>query len=140
MPNPSTLASSRLSILSPPLPAGHALVETRHRLVGAADLYLVKGGLVAVAAVGRALHLALLRVVPGARAAEDVVLLRALKGPPGEDGLGDLVLEGAGAAFEAVVPRVCEGDGEDVCAVGADCRGGEERLTDDEQFQIAGFF
>src|SRR5690242_5079971 len=90
------------SILLPAVPARHALEETRHGLVGAADLDLEKGRLVAVAAVGRALDAALLRIVPGARPAKDVVLLLALKSPAGEDGVGDGVLERAGSALEAV--------------------------------------
>ncbi|KND89861.1 hypothetical protein TOPH_05486 [Tolypocladium ophioglossoides CBS 100239] len=107
-------------ILPPPMATGHALVEARHGLVGTADLDLEEGGLVAVAAVGRALHAALLRIVPGAGPAEDVLLLLALVDAPREDGLGDGVLEGAGAAFEAVGAHVGEGDGEDVGAVRAD--------------------
>lgn len=110
------------SILSPAVATRHALVETRHGLIGTADLHLEEGSLVAIAAPGRALHSALLRVVPGARTAEDVLPLDALVQAAREDGLGDLVLEGAGAALEAVGPRVGQGHGEDVGAMGADWR------------------
>jgi hypothetical protein len=61
-----------------------------------------------------------LRIVPGSRPAEHVLLLDALVHAAREDGLGDVVLEGAGAALEAVGARVCEGDGEDVGAMGTD--------------------
>lgn len=107
-------------ILTPSVAAGHALVETRHGLVGAANLDLEEGGLVAVAPLAGALHAALLRIVPGARAAKDVLSLLALKGAPREDGLGDCVLKGARAALEPVGALYGEGDGENVCAVRAD--------------------
>lgn len=99
---------------------GHALEETRHRLVGTPDLDLVEGGLVAVAFLDRALDTALLRIVPGARASEDVILLLALEFVAGIDGLANGVLPGAGATLQAVGALVRERDGEDVCAVGAD--------------------
>lgn len=101
--------------------ASHALVKRRHGLVGTANLHLEEGRLVAVAALGRALHAALLRIVPGAGAAKDVLLFLALVDAPREDGLGDCVLKGTGAAFEAVGALRRQGDGEDVCAVRADC-------------------
>lgn len=105
------------------MPTGHALIEARHGLVSTADLDLEEGGLVAVAALGGALHAALLRIVPRARPAEDVVLFRALKGAPREDGLRDGVLEGARATLEAVGALVRQGDGQDVGAVRTDCWG-----------------
>lgn len=114
------LKTPPILVFSPPVPTRHALVETRHGLVGTADLHLEEGSLVAVAAFGRALHAALLRVVPGAGPAKDVLLLNPLVDAAREDGLGDLVLEGAGAALEAVGSRVGQGHGEDVGAMGAD--------------------
>lgn len=103
--------------------ASHALVKARHGLVGTSNLDLEEGGLVAVAALVGALDAALLRIVPGSGPAEDVLLLDALVHAAREDGLGDVVLEGAGSALEAVGARVCEGDGEDVGAMGADYNG-----------------
>lgn len=125
-------------VLSPPVSASHALVEARHGLVGTADLDLEESGLVAVTALVGALDAALLRIVPGSRPAEHVLLLDALVHAAREDGLGDVVLEGAGAALEAVGARVCEGDGEDVGAMGADYQwlarlGGEVRMSLTEQ-------
>ena len=102
--------------------AGHAPEETRHGLVRAADLDLVKGRLLPVAALGGALHAALLRVLPALGPAKDVVLLLVLKAPAREYGLGDGVLVGARAALEAVGALGGEGDGEDVGAVRADWR------------------
>ncbi|KAF7548763.1 hypothetical protein G7046_g8560 [Stylonectria norvegica] len=113
-----------LLILSPSVPTRHALIETRHRLISTANLNLEESRLIAIAAPSRALHLALLGVVPGARPAEDVLALDALVKPPREDGLRDVVLEGAGAALESVRPRVSQRDGEDVGAMRTDCRGG----------------
>lgn len=106
--------------------AGHALVEARHGLVGASNLDLVKRGLEAVAIVGRALHASLLRIVPRAGPAEDVLLFLALVVAPREDRLGDGVLKRAGAALEAIVALVGAGDGEYVGAMWADC--GDVRL------------
>lgn len=100
--------------------AGHALVEACHRLISTADLDLEERGLVAITPIIGALDLALLRIVPGAGAAKDIFPLDTLIHSSREDGLGDVVLEGAGAALEAVGSCVCEGDGEDVCAMGAD--------------------
>lgn len=99
---PLLLASASPSVLSPPVSAGHALVEARHGLIGTANLDLEEGGLVAVAALVGALHAALLRIVPGARSAKDILLLLALEGAAREDGLRDVVLEGARPALEAV--------------------------------------
>lgn len=104
--------------------AGHALVEACHRFIGTADLDLEERGLVAIASVIGALDLALLRIVPGAWTSKDIFPLDALVHSSREDGLGDVVLEGAGAALEAVGSCACEGDGEDVCAMGADWSGG----------------
>lgn len=102
------------------MPASHAFEEARHGLIRRADLHLEKRRLVAKTSIGRTLHPALLRVVPGARPAEDVVLLRALVGAAAEDGIGDGVFKGAGAAFEAIGALVGVGDGEDVCTMRAD--------------------
>lgn len=101
--------------------ACHALEEARHGLVGAADLDLEKGSLVAIAALGWALGAALLRIVPGARPAEDVLLLDALVGAAREDGRVNGVLEGARPALEAVGAFRRQRHGQDVGAVGADC-------------------
>lgn len=57
---------------------GHALVETRHGLIGTSDLDLEEGSLIAVAAAVGALHPTLLRIVPGSRSAKDVLLLDTL--------------------------------------------------------------
>ena len=98
------------------------LEEAGHGLVGTADLHLEEGGLVAVAALGGALGLALLRVVPGARPAEDVLLLLAVEVAAREERLvADGVLVGAGAALEPVAARVRGRDGQDVGALRADC-------------------
>ena len=98
------------------------LEEARHGLVGAADLDLEEGGLVAVAALARTLRLALLGVVPGARPAEDVLALLADELAAREDGHGDVLLVGAGAALEAVGPARLRGrDGQDVVALWTDC-------------------
>lgn len=107
------------------MPAGHALIEARHGLVGTADLDLVEGGLVAVALAVGALGAALLCVVPGAGPAEDVLALLALVDAPREYGLGDGVLEGTCAALEPVRALVGERHREDVGAVRADW---EERI------------
>lgn len=96
------------------------LVETRHGLVGTADLDLEEGRLLAVTPLARALRLALLRVVPGSRAAEDVLPLLAVEHPAAVQRLVDGVLVGAGAAFQAVEAVLHGGDGQDVGAVGAD--------------------
>lgn len=101
--------------------AGHAHEETRHGLIGTADLDLVEGGLVAVAAVGRALDAALLRVVPGSGSTEDVLALLALVLAAREDGLGDVVLKWACSALEAVRAAVGQRHCQDVGAVRADC-------------------
>lgn len=114
------------SVFSPPMPAGHALIEARHGLVGTADLDLVEGGLVAVALAVGALGAALLRVVPGAGPAEDVLPLLALVDAPREHGLGDGVLEGTCAALEPVRALVGQRHREDVGAVRADWEGGFE--------------
>lgn len=100
--------------------AGHAHVETGHRLISTANLHLVKGSLVAVAAISRALDTALLRIVPSTGAAKDVFTLLACEFATGEDGVGDGVFVGTCSAFEAVGAAVCEGDGEDVGAMRAD--------------------
>lgn len=96
------------------------LEEAGHGLISTADLDLEEGRLRAIAALGRALNLALLRVVPRARPAKDVLSL-----PPGEDAarvqrLGDGIFVGAGSTLETVHSIVHGGHGEDVCAVGAD--------------------
>jgi hypothetical protein len=98
----------------------HAPEETRHRLIRTANLDLVERGLLPVAALGRTLHATLLRILPALGSAKDVVLLFALEAPAREDGLGDGVLVGAGAALETVGALRGEGDGEDVGAVWAD--------------------
>lgn len=93
----------------------------RHRLVSTPDLDGEVGRLVAVAGRVAALDALLGRIVPGARAAEDVLLLDAREVAPAVDGLLDGVLVRAGAALEAVAARLHGRDGEDVGAVGADC-------------------
>lgn len=101
--------------------ARHAHVETGHRLISTTNLHLVKGSLVAIAAVGRALDAALLCVVPGTRTTKDIFALWAGEFTARVDGIGDGVLVGACAAFEAVGAAVGQRDGEDVGAVRADC-------------------
>lgn len=107
-------------ILSPPIATSHTLIETGHGLVRTSNLDLEKRRLVAIAPIIGALHTALLRIVPGAGPAKDVLLLDALVDAAREDGLGDVVLKGACSAFEAVLTGWGEGDGEDVGAVRAD--------------------
>lgn len=101
--------------------ACHALEETRHRLISTSNLHLEKGRLLASAAFVRALRLGFLRVVPGSRAAKDVLALLALKDTPREDRVGDGVFVGTCAALEAVCAIERQGDGQDVCAVRTDC-------------------
>lgn len=104
------------------------LEEAGHGLVGTADLDLEEGGLLAVAALGRALGLALLRVVPSSRPTEDILPLLAVEDAARVERLGDGVLVGAGPALEAVEPVVHGRHGQDVCAVGADWNPTEERI------------
>lgn len=106
------------------MPTSHALEEARHRLIRTPDLHLEKRRLLAIAAFVRALRLGLLRVVPGARPAKDVLALLALKDAPRKDRVGDGVFVGACAALEAVCAVERQGDGQDVCAVRADWRRG----------------
>lgn len=107
-------------ILSPSVPTSHALEEAGHGFIRTSNLHLEKCSLVAVAAFGRTLRAALLRIIPRARPAKDVLLFLALKYAAREDGLGDGVLKRTGAALEAVGALVCEGHGEDVGALRAD--------------------
>jgi hypothetical protein len=108
------------SVFSPPVTAGHALVETRHGLISTANLNLEESCLVAFTSLVGALNTTLLRIVPSARTAKDVLLLDTLIHSSRKDGLGDVMFERAGSAFETVGSCTCEGDGEDVCAMGAD--------------------
>lgn len=101
------------------------LEETRHRFVRTTDLNLEEGRLVAITSLGWALLSALLSVVPRPRAAEDILPFLTDEVTAREDGLGDRVLVGAGAAFEPVATCVRRGDGEDVGAERADCWEGE---------------
>lgn len=61
-----------------------------------------------------------MRIIPRSGTTKDVLLLLALEYASRVDGFGNGMFEGAGAAFEAVGALVCEGDGEDVGALGAD--------------------
>jgi hypothetical protein len=108
------------SVFSPPVTAGHALKKACHRLISTANLNLEEGGFLAITSIGGALSRTLLRIVPGAGAAEDVFSLDTLVQSSREDRLGNVVFEGAGTALETVGSRICEGDSEDVCAMGAD--------------------
>lgn len=98
----------------------HTLEETRHGLISTSNLHLVERGLIAIAFVGRALYAGLLSVIPSSGTTKDVFLLFALVVASREDGLGDCVFKGTGAAFETVGSGVCERDGEDICAMRAD--------------------
>lgn len=109
------------SVLAPSVTTCHALEETRHRLISTSNLHLEKRRLLAIAAFVRALRLRLLRVVPGSRAAKDVLALLALKDTPRKDRVGDGVFVGTCAALEAVCAVERQGDGQDVCAVRTDC-------------------
>ncbi|SPQ19109.1 d1704442-2290-4f81-b4e6-c9db1c72879a [Thermothielavioides terrestris] len=103
------------------------LIKRGHRLISTADLHLEEGGLDAAAVGGRALHAALLRVVPGARPAEDVLLLAAREVLARVDGHVDRVLVRARAALEpvaAATARVHAREDQQVGAVRADCAGG----------------
>lgn len=104
----------------------HTLEETRHRLISTSNLHLEERRLLAVASFVRALRLGLLRIVPGSRAAKDVLALLALKDSARKDGIGDGVFVRACAALEAVCAVERQGDGQDVCAVRADCDGGKK--------------
>lgn len=99
---------------------GHALVKARHGLISTANLDLEECCLVSLASLVRALNTTLLRIVPGARTAKDIFLLDTLIHTSRKDGLGDVMFERASSAFETVGSCICEGDGEDVCAMGAD--------------------
>lgn len=107
-------------IFSPPIPASHTLEETRHRLIRTSNLDLEKRRLIAITPISRTLRAALLRIIPSSRTTKDVLLLFALKDAPRVNRFGNGMLEGTGAAFETVGALVCEGDGEDVGALGAD--------------------
>lgn len=98
----------------------HALVETRHGLISTSDLDLEKGSLVTVAATVGTLDTTLLRIIPRSGSSKDVLLLDTFVDSTGKHGLGDVVLEWTGSAFETVRSRVCQGDGEDVGAMGAE--------------------
>jgi hypothetical protein len=113
---PSSLASPLLS----PLIFSLGWSTHRHRLISTANLHREEGGLVPVAGRVAALNLLLLRVVPCARTAEDVLLLLAREVASAEDRLLDRVLVRTGPAFEAVAARLHRRDGEDVGAVRAD--------------------
>lgn len=75
------------------------LEEAGHGLIRTADLDLEEGRLPAVAPVGRTLDLGLLRIVPRAGPAKDILSLLALEDAARVEGLVDCVLVGAGAAF-----------------------------------------
>lgn len=98
------------------------LQESRHRLIGAADLYLEEGSLSALAALGRALRLCLVRIVPGLGTSKDVVALLFGEGSARVEGLGDGEFVGTGSALEAVLAVVHDRDGQEVGAIGADWR------------------
>jgi hypothetical protein len=108
---------------------GTYLEEGGHGLVGAPYLDLEEGGLVAIAVVSRALDPLLLRVVPRAGSADDVLAL-----PPRElrlrvDGLIDVVDVRARSALEPISPD-CRRlrDGQDVGAVRTDWGDGGDRV------------
>ena len=101
--------------------ARHTFIETRHRFVCTADLHLEEGRLVAIAAIVGALHATLLRIVPRARTAKDIFTLLALEFASRVYCVDNGVLVGTGSALETIGASVCEGYGEDVRAVGADC-------------------
>lgn len=107
-------------VFSPPMAAGHALEKACHRLIGTANLDLEEGSLFAITSISRALSRPLLRIVPGAGATKDIFPLDTLVQSSRKDRLGNVVFERAGTALESVGPRACEGDGEDVCAMGAE--------------------
>jgi hypothetical protein len=113
---------SQTLILSPPIAAGHALVETRHGLIGTSNLHLEERSFVTITPICRTLHTTLLRIVPRTGTTKDVFLLFALEDASREDGLCNCVFKGTRAAFEAIGALVCERDGEDVGALGADCK------------------
>lgn len=110
-----------LSVFSPPMTASHTLEETRHGLISTSNLHLVERRLVTIAFISRALYTGFLGIVPSSRTTKDVFLLFTLVVASREDGLGDYVFKGTGAAFETVGAGICEGDGEDVGTVRADC-------------------
>lgn len=90
--------------------AGHALVKACHRLISTANLHLEESSFVAVTSISRALSRALLRIVPGTGTTEDVFSLDTLVQSSREDGLCNVVFEGAGTALETVGSCVCQGD------------------------------
>lgn len=83
---------------------------------------LEEGSLGAVAALGRALGLGLIGVVPGLGASEDIVALLLWESPARVEGVGDGELVGTGSAFEAVLAIVHDRNGQEIGAVRADYR------------------
>lgn len=97
------------------------LEERGHGLIGAADLDLEVGSLGAVTALGRALGLGLVGVVPRLWPAKDVVALLLGECAARVDGIGDGMLVGAGSALEAVLAVVHYRDGQEIGAVRTNC-------------------
>ena len=83
--------------------ASHTLIKARHGLIRTSNLDLEESRLIAIASFVGTLHPTLLRIVPGAGTAEDVLLLDSLVDTAREDGFGDVVLEGACSAFETIL-------------------------------------
>lgn len=118
------------SVLAPSVTTCHALEETRHRLISTSNLHLEERRLLAGASFIRALRLGLLRVVPGSRTAKDVLALLALKDTAREDRVGDGVFVRACATLEAICAVERQGDGQDICAMRADCVTREKLWSD----------
>jgi hypothetical protein len=130
--------TARPSILPPPVRTFHALrpsanneaasttgnthsKEGRHGLVGATNLQLVEGRLLAMAIVLLARRPHLLRVLPRPRPTEDVFLLDSVVFAPREYGIRNRELIWTGAAFETVAVVLVHRDGEEIGARRADC-------------------
>lgn len=97
------------------------LQEGGHRLISTANLDLEERGLGAFTALGRALGLRLVGIVPRLRPAENIVALLFRKCAARVDGLGDGEFVGASSAFEAVLGVFHDRNGQEVGAVGANC-------------------
>ena len=118
----------------PPITAIHALAKRRHRLISTPNLDLEERGLITIATLSRALHPALLGIIPCSGTAEDIFTLLALVEASRVYRLGDCMLERTGAAFETVGAIEGEGDGKDVGAMGTDCGTKLEEFTESVGF------
>lgn len=76
------LPSVRSSVLPPSMIAAHTIEKGRHGLIRTPDLHLKESGLVAIAVLRWTLRRDFLSIIPGARTANDILLLLALEFSP----------------------------------------------------------